>query len=152
MVDSVEKTDFNNYEDQLSHANYYDDDFSTTFMSFSPDSNALIRWMEYDEALQLGMGYLHYQAGQTIFEAKEKQLSIMWEPITPKKDNLISKIMQVTYTVYLTESVQKAKAAANCGVQSEVNFFSKTEKFGSQKHKEFNDQGKWMQLVMEVNF
>lgn len=118
VVDSVDNTDFNSFEDQISHANYYDDDFATTFVSFSNSANALIRWMEYDEDLSLGMGYLHYKAGQTLFEAQETQLSILWQPIRPAKDNLLTNIMQVTYTVYLAETVEQAKAAVNCGVKS----------------------------------
>lgn len=81
------------------------------------------------------MGYANYKAGGISYDALANQMTLMWEPIRAQTADLKSKIMEVTYTIFITETMQKTKGAANCAVLSQENFFAKSEIFGSERHK-----------------
>jgi hypothetical protein len=51
------------------------------------------------------MGYLNYKAGGISYDSLPNQMTVMWEPIRAKGHNLKSKIMEVTYTIFITETV-----------------------------------------------
>ena len=136
---------------QSTHANYFEDDFLTVFARFSPEAVAIARWMPYDQDKEFGTGYMVYKSGEMTYQAVEEQFSVLWQPVTPQKDDLKSKLVEVTYTVLIADSSVKAKAAANCGLLSKANFYSKKETFGSEKHKEYTNDNKWMELKLDVN-